>query len=518
MSTPGSDSTRAERSETRTRRMPDGTLVRTGLRAWLLFAAVLAVGAPATPAAYAQSPDALDRAALEQFHNLDVDAARASLDRAIAASANLAPTVRARLFVHRGVVALAGQGNRAQASDDFIQALTLDPGARVEAELSTPDVSTVFELARQRVARGATPQSTRPTTTTATTPATTTPATTTPATTTPATTTTTPTVAPPTANADTPPEPASTGRLVGDACEASSECESGLTCDAGVCTPPADAWVEPTTPTRFFFQMGYGFGAGLARANMHADATVPYDQTTKPSTWNESVNGPYAPPGYTEAQWQNVQLATYGGYVRPGAVGSGGVINADPECDADPGHYCVRVVKSGFVSTGGIRFTFGYWITPRIGASMEWRVQTHAGIGTWGRIMASARVHYRIVDPGLTGLGIDAFAGVGFGQIQLRPDQGTYRGPSLCVTGSVQVGQRCDDINSNPTPSAAYLLHGAEVQRPFIQTGPVSAQLGATVDYRFSRSFGVYARPIVYMLFPDTSVAMELALGAQITF
>lgn len=476
---------------------------RRGMVAALVLAAALS-GVSAS-SAQAQTPEALDRAALESFHNLDIDAARAGLDRAIAAGARLPASARARLLVHRGVVALTGQGDRTQATNDFMAALTLDPAVEVDSALSSPEVQAAFELAHQRVVRGTTMTSGPGT---ASTPG---------STVAPATTdgvSTTPSIAPEVAVV----EADATTVAAGGSCIDAADCGDGLLCDRGLCSPTPAPFVEPATPARFFFQVGYGFGAGYAGANMRADSGVPYDPSTKPAVWNDSVNGAYAPPGYTETQWQNVQLATYGSYVSPGSSGSGNTIAASPDCTADAGEYCVRVQQPGFSSIGGLRFAFGYWITPRIGASMEWRVQTHAGNGTFSRVMGSLRVHYRITAERNTGLRVDAFAGVGFGQIQLRPNQGRYLGPSLCEQGSVGAGQRCDDPAANATPSAAYLQSGTEVQRPFIQTGPLSAQLGANVAYHFTRSIGAFARPTVYMMFPDTTVAMELTLGGEVAF
>lgn len=306
-------------------------------------------------------------------------------------------------------------------------------------------------------------------------------------------------------------------RLVGDACDASSECGDGLVCETGICTPEEGRFVEPTSLPRFFFQLGYGVGAAYASADMRADSTVPYDPAHKPATWNETVNGPYAPPGYTEAQWANVLQALYGGYVAPSG-GAGGVIAQDSSCDVDADEYCVRVRSPGFAPTGGLRFSLGYFFTERIGASMEWRFQTHAGQGSMGRVMASARVHFRLTEPSLEGLDIDAFAGFGFGQLQLRVDQGRYRGPDLCEVGSVGVGQRCDDPAANATPSIAYLREGTEAKRPWIQTGPYSVQLGANVGYHVNRSFALVLRPTLLALFPEFTFGFELGLGGEVTF
>src|SRR5262249_17128806 len=125
----------------------------------LLAALVLVVTFDAT--ASAQNPGVqvrrLEAAALEAFHNLDVDQADALLARAQAAAQQpgVSDADRARVFVEQGVVAIGGHQDTVRGTQLFMRALELDRTVRIDPNLSTPETQSAFSLAQSRVASGA---------------------------------------------------------------------------------------------------------------------------------------------------------------------------------------------------------------------------------------------------------------------------------------------------------------------------------------------------------------------------
>jgi Tetratricopeptide repeat len=136
-------------------------------------AAILAIAALIAPATGAATPDEnpaigkitlLNRAAIEQYGQHNLDEAQRLLDQALdlAASAGLLQhPVRARTFVTLGVVTAGGLKRRDVAVRLFRKALQIQPEIQLSAELATPEVQSAFDEAVQGL--GAAPKPERPT-------------------------------------------------------------------------------------------------------------------------------------------------------------------------------------------------------------------------------------------------------------------------------------------------------------------------------------------------------------------
>jgi hypothetical protein len=126
-----------------------------------LFALTLAFGLSLAAAASAQRPLQqvldLNRQAMEAYNNLEVDVALQKLEEAqrVARRGNVTGAPLARTFLNLGVVHVGGLQDNGQGLTYFMQALEIDPNIQLDPLTSTPDIQTVFNLARQRVGRGA---------------------------------------------------------------------------------------------------------------------------------------------------------------------------------------------------------------------------------------------------------------------------------------------------------------------------------------------------------------------------
>lgn len=461
----------------------------------------------------------LNERAVNSYHELEIERAQQYLYDAltVAERGHVTGPDLGRTFILLGVVAVGGQQDRNRGVQYFMQALEADPAARVDPSLSSPDVLSAFNVAQSRVAGGG--RSGGAAATTATTgssarggaaaggaAATATAASGGAATTASGAAGTTGSGSAPEATSEERTETSSGTRLVGDPCSETSECSSGLSCEEGVCTPPPSEPTEPLRPPRFFFHAGYSVGAGYASQHMLADSTIPYDPRFQPSSWNNTINGSYAPPGYTQDEWLQAIEALYGGYA-PSANGPGdiGTLTTDPDCDVAADQYCVRLKSPGFLPINGLRYEFGYFFTERFGASVDMRVAGHAGLGTLSRLLFSFRALYHLTEPRATGFHSHAFAGFSVGQIQMRPKQGTYSGSPI--------------TSSNPYSGPVVLVDtGDELKRPFIQTGLYGVQAGALFGYRFEEHFGLFVQPTLYFLFPHSSFMFDATMGVEITF
>lgn len=132
-----------------------------------LLALLLPLGArpaPAQPAAGALDEVlTLNRQGLEKYAQLDVDAARQALENALARGQALgAPAaLMARTHLNLGVVALGGLGDRGRGLNEFRLALQADPSVQLDPLTSTPEIASVFLLARQSLS-AAPPAAVRP--------------------------------------------------------------------------------------------------------------------------------------------------------------------------------------------------------------------------------------------------------------------------------------------------------------------------------------------------------------------
>lgn len=300
------------------------------------------------------------------------------------------------------------------------------------------------------------------------------------------------------------PELRSTGTgIVGDACEETAQCSGDLECVGGQCV--ATTVIAEGEAPRFFFNMGYSAGWVGVRPGMQTDSSVPFDPRNKPEGWNDAINGPYAPPGYTEAEWLTVVSLLYPSYVLPAdgvAPSNGDVRQLDPDCDVGANGYCVRVSQKGVRPVGALRFELGYWIIPRVGVSVDIRTSTHAGRGTLARSLFALRAHVLVTPPRAVGANVSLYLGGGIGQIQGRVPQGRYEGPDI----------------ANPSTGLVYLQSGTRVHEPWVESGLGHVQAGGAFGYRFTERIGIVVEPTLYLLFPAFAVAADTTISVGLTF
>ena len=96
------------------------------------------------------------RQAMEDYQNLDIDGALNRLRLALNACGrnNCSPAMVARVHIAMGVVAVGGQNDAAAGTNEFVQALQLDPNAEPDAMLVTPEITNAFNQARSRSGGG----------------------------------------------------------------------------------------------------------------------------------------------------------------------------------------------------------------------------------------------------------------------------------------------------------------------------------------------------------------------------
>lgn len=127
-------------------------LLRTGASA--LVALFVSVGASAQDRA--QEAMDLSRQGMAQYNNLEVEQARATLNRAVRAAqeAGVSGEPLARIYANLGVVLVGGLQDNASGMDAFENALREDPDLRLDPLTATPEISTVFTMAKRRMERG----------------------------------------------------------------------------------------------------------------------------------------------------------------------------------------------------------------------------------------------------------------------------------------------------------------------------------------------------------------------------
>ncbi len=129
---------------------------RLTLGAALLAACVVGAAAHAS----AQSPTAqvvdLNRQAMNAYQNLEVEQAQELLERALqtAQRGRVQGAPLARTYLNLGVLAVGGLGDNGRGLQYFVQALRADPNVALDPLTSTPEIQTVFNLARQQAGTG----------------------------------------------------------------------------------------------------------------------------------------------------------------------------------------------------------------------------------------------------------------------------------------------------------------------------------------------------------------------------
>lgn len=249
---------------------------------------------------------------------------------------------------------------------------------------------------------------------------------------------------------------------LGDTCRDTSECRGGLTCEDNFCVAGegggggggGGGGVDDNDMPRVFIRAGFAFGLGYASSGSPADSS--------PVDLND--DGVLTPE--EEAHPDNAS------YI---------LSDTNPDCDADPGSYCVRLEQSGFLIAPALHFSVGGWIIPRFGVAGTFRFQFNSGQGSLAAIMLGLRAMVNLTDPAPDGLHADVHLGTSYGQIQLQPPQ-----------------------------------NGAN--EPYIISGFNGVQLGGTVGYRVVRAFDIFVTPEIHLLFPTFLFAIDITAGVGVNF
>lgn len=127
--------------------------------AFALAAALLGLASSASAQRPLQQVLDLNRQGMEAYNNLEIDTAVAKLEEAIRAAqrGNVTGAPLARTFLNMGIVQVGGLTDNASGLQYFTQALQVDPNIQLDPLTSTPDIQTVFNLARQRAGAGGRP-------------------------------------------------------------------------------------------------------------------------------------------------------------------------------------------------------------------------------------------------------------------------------------------------------------------------------------------------------------------------
>ncbi|QQR89783.1 MAG: hypothetical protein IPJ88_16645 [Myxococcales bacterium] len=98
----------------------------------------------------------LNRQAMEAYNNLDLDKAKATLNRAlkVAKKGSVTGAPLARTYMNLGVVYIGGYGDNSKGLDNFVSALKTDPAIDLDPLTSNPDIQTVWVLAQNKVGKG----------------------------------------------------------------------------------------------------------------------------------------------------------------------------------------------------------------------------------------------------------------------------------------------------------------------------------------------------------------------------
>lgn len=98
----------------------------------------------------------LNRQAMTAYQNLELEQAMSLLEQAVqvAQRNRVTGAPLARTYLNMGVVAVGGFGDNGRGLQYFVQALRADPNIQLDPLTSTPEIQTVFALARQQAGSG----------------------------------------------------------------------------------------------------------------------------------------------------------------------------------------------------------------------------------------------------------------------------------------------------------------------------------------------------------------------------
>lgn len=248
---------------------------------------------------------------------------------------------------------------------------------------------------------------------------------------------------------------------IGEPCEGSNDCQSGLICSDDACALAGAGAEEDeedgpasTDFARFFLQLGGALGLSHAQAGMTADSAPgalanPRDVYTGHSPW---VAAPSECPA------------------------------AGPD-DGSPDAYCVSVPAPGFVPGMAIRAALGYFVAPWLSLAAILRYQPDHGVGQLPGMLIGGRAEIMLTTPKATGFSMSLFAGGTMGTIHAKP----------------------------PTKDPQW-----DATAPYIISGLGGAHLGSNLRYRFARNVGIFVAPELDVQFPLFMLHIDMAAGLEL--
>ncbi len=245
---------------------------------------------------------------------------------------------------------------------------------------------------------------------------------------------------------------------IGEPCEASNDCQSGLICSDDACALAGagaeeddDDGPASTDFARLFVQLGGAIGFASVQAGMTADSAPP------------NLNGIYD--------------------------GNSPWVAAPTECpaagqvDGAPDAYCVSVPTPGFVPNMAIRAAIGYFVAPWLSLAAILRYQPDHGGGQLPGMLVGGRAEIMLTTPKATGFSMSLFAGGTMGTIHAKP----------------------------PTKDPKW-----DATAPYIISGLGGAHVGSNMRYRFARNVGLFLAPEVDLQFPLFMFHIDMAAGLEL--
>lgn len=119
---------------------------------FLCFLLVLWASGGALAQVNAQQLADANRAAMDAYSNLDIEAAKKQLEDAVrnAERNNVRGPALARTYANLGIVYVGGLSDNAAGLDAFVKALKEDPSVEPDPLLSTPEIQQVYTLAKRK--------------------------------------------------------------------------------------------------------------------------------------------------------------------------------------------------------------------------------------------------------------------------------------------------------------------------------------------------------------------------------
>jgi hypothetical protein len=140
----------------------------------------------------------------------------------------------------------------------------------------------------------------------------------------------------------------------------------------------------------------------------------------------------------------------------------------------------VAVDDPGFAARFGVEGAIGLqW--EQLSLALTARFTPDAGQGSLAHALLGAQLGWLLTSAHAHGLWLELVAGVGYGQIQVRPNTPTGRSAG-----------------------------------PYVQSGPGELRGGLRGGYRFTKQLGLYAGMVVHGLLPDGLLVLDPSLGLEL--